>query len=190
MGTSTNQRSPGRPTWKLPQAVIGRSDVEPGDQSVEIWRAAARDPETDVGRRLADPIIANACALANSAKSPVDAVHRYDSILNEGKVAGLFFDLTRRALVRCVAEGSGSDGFAKEIFAETVAYYASRDLPSFVGKRGRISKSSEIIDLKRHLQRHARDVVSSQKLGRVTQDSWSKFVHSVVGKLAAKKSRG
>ena len=188
MGTSVNQRSPARPTWKLPQAVIGRVSVHPLEQSSEIWRAASMDPDTDIARRLSDPIIANACALAAEASSPADAIRRYDSVLNETRAAGMIFDLARRALARSVAEGSSSVGFSQEIFAETVGYYASRDLPSYVGKRGRISNASEIIALKKELQQHARDMASSQKLTRITEKTWSTYVFDVVRTLAAKRS--
>jgi hypothetical protein len=163
--------------------------VSPLQQSSEIWRAASLDPDTDVVRRLSDPIIANACALAAVASSPIDAVRRYDGVLNESRAAGLIFDLIRRALSRSVAEKTGSEGFAREVFAETVGYYSSRDLPSYVGKRGRISKASEVISLKKELQQHAREVAASQKLTRITARSWSNFVSEVVGKLAAKRSR-
>jgi len=189
VGTSVNQRSPARPTWKLAQALIGRADTSAGDQGAEIWRAASLDPDTAIQRRLSDPIIANACVLAGQAKVPAEAVRLYDAILNERRTAGLVFDLTRRALVRSIAEGGGSDRFAGELFAETVAYYASRDLPSYVGKRGRISKASEIIDLKKALQRHTREVVSSSKVPRVTHATWSEFVASAVGKLSKKGGR-
>lgn len=187
MGTSTNQRSPGRPTWKLPQAVIGRNDVQSEAQSAEIWRAAAFDPETDVRRRLADPVIASACSLAGSASNPAEAISRYNGLLNESRVAGLFFDLARRALVRAVAQNSGSEGFGREVFAEAVGYYASRDLPSFVGKNGRIASATEIIALKNELQHHARMAASSEKVGKVTEERWNRFVANVVGKLARKK---
>lgn len=189
MGTSVNQRSPARPTWKLPQALIGRADISARDQGAEIWRAASLDPDTDIKRRLSDPVIASACVLAAQTKTPAEAARLYDAVLNESRTAGLLFDLTRRALVRSVAEGGGSDRFAGELFSETVAYYASRDLPSYVGKRGRISKASEIIELKRQLQLHTKEVVSSSKLPRVTKATWSEFVANAVGKLSKKGTR-
>jgi pyridoxine/pyridoxamine 5'-phosphate oxidase len=89
-----------------------------------------------------------------------------------------------------VAEGSGSVGFARELFAETVAYYASRDLPSYVGKRGRVSNVSELIELKRQLQNQAREVASAKQLARrLTHESWSTFVHQVVDVLASKRGK-
>src|SRR5438309_1952564 len=115
MGTSTNQRSPARPSWQLPQALLAREDVTSADQGIEIWRAASFDPETDITSRLSDPILANACALAQEAKSPSKAVEAYDGVLNEARAAGLFFDIARRALIRSVAQGQGSMGFAKEL---------------------------------------------------------------------------
>lgn len=189
MGTSVNQRSPARPNWTLPQALIGRTDKVPTDQATEIWRAASLDPDTDIARRLSSSEIANACALAGTANTPAEALRQYDAVLNESRVAGLVFDLARRALARTVAERGGSDGFAKELFAETVSYYASRDLPSYVGKRGRISKTSEIIALKAQLQDHARQTVSGRKVGRITEGNWAEFVHDVVRRLSTKKSR-
>lgn len=187
MGTSTNQRSPARPTWRLPQALLGREDTTPQDQGTEIWRAASFDPETNVIDRLSDPILANACLLAARSNSPADAIHAYDGVLNEARASGLFFDLARRALTRSVAQREGSFGFAKELFAETIAYYASRDLPSLVGKYGRISNASALIELKRQLQRHTRDVVASQPFPQVTARTWRSFVNSVINRLRAKK---
>jgi len=187
MGTSTNQRSPARPSWRLPQALLGREDVTAVDQGLEIWRSASSDPETDVTRRLSDPILANACALAQDARTPAEAVRSYDGVLNEARAAGLFFDLARRALTRSVAQEGGSKGFANELFAETVAYYASRDLPSLLGKRGRISTTSELIELKQRLQQHARDIVSAKTLPRINKRSWALFVADVVKTLSSKK---
>ena len=190
MGTSTNQRSPARPTWRLPQALLGRPDVSPDIQGAEIWRAASFDPETAVARRLSDPILANACAIAAKAVSPVEATRLYDSVLNETRTAGFIFDLARRALTRSVAKGSGVQGFAAELFAETVAYYASRDLPSYVGKYGRISTASEVIEFKKKLQQHTRDVVSREPLPKLSKDNWSTFVYHIVDKLCAKATHG
>lgn len=187
MGTSTSQRSPARPTWQLPQALLGREGISPKDQGIEIWRAASFDPDTDIARRLSDPILADACALAEKSRSPSEAARVYDSVLNETRAAGLIFDLARRALTRSVAQGSGSEGFAKELFAETVAYYASRDLSSLLGKVGRISTASEIIELKRRLQQHAREVVSSHTLPKISARSWTAFVDGVIRTLRAKK---
>ncbi len=188
MGTSTNQRSPARPPWRLPQALLGRNDIKPEDQGLEIWRAASWDPDTDITRRLADPILANACTLAEQSRSPSEAVRAYDGVLNEAHVAGLVFDLARRALIRSVAEGNGSSGFTKELFAETIAYYASRDLPSLLGKRGRISTASELIELKRSLQHHTRELVSSRPLPRITAQTWASFVKGVIESLRSKKA--
>lgn len=187
MGTSTNQRSPARPNWRLPQALLGRDNTTPRDQGTEIWRAASFDPETNVVGRLSDPILANACVLASRSNSPTDALRAYDGVLNEARASGLFFDLARRALIRSVAQREGSTGFAKELFAETIAYYASRDLPSLVGRHGRISTASQLIELKQTLQHHAREVVAAQPLPKVSARSWRSFVASVVSRLTAKK---
>src|SRR3989442_11344634 len=122
MGTSVNQRSPARPTWSLAQALIGRSDCAAPDQAAEIWRAASLDPDTAIQTRLSNPTIANACVIAAEANTPAEAIRQYDAVLNESRAAGIVFDLTRRALARSVAEGGGTEAFARELFAETVAY--------------------------------------------------------------------
>lgn len=188
MGTSTNQRSPDRPTWRLAQALIGRTTVSPDDQARELWRAASLDPETNIAARLAHPILANACVSAATASTPSEAVRSYDSQLNETRAAGLVFDLARRALSRSVSERGGSEGFARELFAETVAYYASRDLPSYVGKRGRVATAREVIDLKRQIQHHVRELVRSQPLPTISKESWSRYVARTVDRLTRKKS--
>ena len=187
MGTSTNQRSPDRPTWRLAQALIGRADVSPANQSAELWRAASLDLETNISNRLSDPILANACVTAGVVTSPLEAIRSYDSLLNETRAAGFIFDLARRALARSVAENQGSQGFARELFAETIAYYASRDLPSYVGKKGRIATTTEVIQLKNQLQQHAREIAGSLALPKISKETWSSYVLRVTDKLRSRK---
>ena len=187
MGTSTNQRSPNRPPWKPAQAVIGRTDVLPEHQTVEIWRAASFDKDTNIGQRLSDAVIANACAAAATAESPAQALRSYDAILSETRAAGLVFDLARRALLRSVAEKSGPEGFATELFAEAAGYYVSRDLPSYVGKPDRIRTASEIIELKKQIQTYTRSIVRDQALPKLSQATWSSYVIRVLEKLRGRK---
>jgi hypothetical protein len=189
VGTSVNQRSPARPTWKLPQALLGRTDRPPEDQAREIWRAASLDPDTDIGRRLSASAIANACAIAQATQSTTDAMKKFDAVLVEGRTSGFVYDLARRALVRTVADGSGAAGFGRELFAETVAYYVSRDLPSYVGKAGRIATASESIALKKKIQDQARAAADRHPIRSVSEGSWASFVSAVVASLTGRGRR-
>jgi hypothetical protein len=185
MGTSSNQRSPDRPTWRLPQALIGRQDVALEHQSAELWRAASSDPQTNIVDRLSDPILARTCSLADTPSSPAAAMAAFDGLLQQSHAAGFILDLSRRALVRSVAAGSGSAGFVKELFAEVVGYYASRDLPSYVGKSQRIGTSSELIALKRGLQDHVRTVVAAEQLPDITNRTWRALVGRITKALTS-----
>ena len=64
MGTSSNQRSPDTPPWRLARAVVGSLAWNPDRQSAEIWRAAMGDREGRLVEELSTPLAARACELA------------------------------------------------------------------------------------------------------------------------------
>ena len=148
MGTSSNQPSPNTPNWQPAQAILGDPNWPVERQSEELWRSALTDRDGRLTEELVDPLLASACEIAEERIPPASAVQSFNDTLCEQYAAGLTLDMAKRALARASASGSGSVGFAEEFFAEATSYYASRDLPSFVGAAGRIQTSTDSIDLK------------------------------------------
>lgn len=183
MGTSRNDRSPSTPPWKIALAVLGTPDVPPDRQCTEIWRAVAADRGEKMLRDFSHPSLAEACRLASARISPQEAVARFDAITSEATAPGFTFDMGRRAIARCAAESSGSSGFVSELFSEAVSYYASRDLPSYVGATGRIQNSTESIQLKELLRRVTKIKVESAGSPRSATREWRGYIARVLRAL-------
>lgn len=188
MGTSTNQRSPNRPTWRLATAILGRPEWTAERQSSEIWRAALADREGRLYKELADPLLADACRIAEAGQDPVKAVDSFHGRLNETFAAGLTLEMGKRALVRACAAKSGVSGFASELFAEAASYYVSRDLPSLVGQSGRITTTTEAVRLKDQIRAVARDTALISGTIKADADGWRTYVSNVIAAL--QKGRG
>lgn len=207
MNTSTNHPSPNTHVWRPAKAVLGRLDLDTAQQSLELWRSALSDRAGRLTAELTDPLIARACEIAEARMPPGRAVQSFDEVLVQQYAAGLMLDLAKRALARASASKSGSVGFASELFAETISYYASRDLPSFVGAPGRIQKISDSIALKEELQNIARGVARAVALvhadkcsseftdaGRLTAttlstpDGWRTYVVEVISILSGEST--
>ena len=182
MGTSSNQPSPKTPSWRLAKAVLGSPSASPERQHQELWRAAIGDQGDALVEALGNPLLANACVLSTQSRSPYEAIGRFEQSLLDSHNAGLMLDLGKRALIRTVAAKKGAAGFASELFAETVSYYASRDLPSFVGAKGRILTTSDAIELKNQIQEHTRKIA---KMFPVKTDpkGWKNYVSKVLDAL-------
>jgi len=187
MGTSKNVRSPDIPPWKPFLAVVGRPDVPIERQAKELWRAAYADR----GHRLEDDFsqrtLAFACELAATTRNVQTALHEYDAANQREQRAGLGVEVGRRALARAVARGTGAAGFAADFFADASSYYASRDLPSFVGAAGRVQNTSSAIELKNAITRVTREQVSRIGVPRTDADGWASFVKSAL--MALRRGR-
>ena len=182
MGTSANQPSPKTPNWRLANAVLGNVTTSPERQHQELWRAAFGDQGDALVEALGNPLLAKACALSKRSISPSEAIGRLEKSLLDSNNASLILDLGKRALIRTVAARKGAAGFASELFVETVSYYASRDLPSFVGAKGRISTTSDAIELKNQIREHTRKIT---KMFPVKTDpkGWKNYVSKVLDAL-------
>jgi hypothetical protein len=183
MGTSTNQPSPNIPTWRLANAVLGRPDWTAERQSREIWRAATSDREGQLYRDLANPLLVEACRIAEGGQDPIRAGQYFHQRLNEDHAAGLALEMAKRALVRAAATQSGATGFASELFAEAASYYVSRDLPSFVGQSGRIATTTEAVHLKDQIRMVARETALKTGPVKADIDSWQTYVSRVISAL-------
>jgi hypothetical protein len=182
MGTSSNQSSPRTPNWRLAHAVLGRPDVDAPTQSQELWRAAQGDQGEALLDGLGSSLLAAACNAAAKAENPSQAMRTFEQSLIEQKAAGIFLDLGMRALAKSVAAKTGEVGFASELFAEATAYYASRDLPSFVAAAGRLSTTSDSIQLKDRLRSIAREAALNVPL-KTDPKGWRAYVSKVLRSL-------
>ena len=182
MGTSSNQPSPKTPNWGLANAVLGKPSASPERQNQELWRAAIGDQGDALLDALGSPLLANACVLSTKSSSPSEAIGGFEQSLLDSHNAGLMLDLGKRALIRTVVAKKGASGFASELFAETVSYYASRDLPSFVGAKGRISTTSDAIELKNQLRDHARKIAKKFPV-KTDPKGWKDYVSKVLAEL-------
>ena len=183
MGTSTNQPSPNIPTWRLATAILGRPEWTAERQSREIWRAATSDREGRLYGELANPLLVEACRIAEGGQDPISASQYFHERLNENHAAGLALEMAKRALVRAAATGSGASGFASELFAEAASYYVSRDLPSFVGQSGRISTTTEAVHLKDQIRTVARETALRTGPVKADIESWQVYVSRVIAAL-------
>ena len=183
MGTSRNDRSPGSPPWRPVQAVLGRNDIDSRRQVQEIWLAAFAERGERLIRDFAKPAMADLARVAASNPSPHAAIEAFDNVLAKRGDAGLALDLARRALVRNAVAKGGAAGFASELFAELSGYYASRDLPSYVGAENRIPNSSAAIELKNTIKMITQEAVRRVGEPKLKQSSWQTYVTAVVDQL-------
>ena len=187
MGTSSNQSSPNTPNWQPAQAILGDPNWSVERQSEELWRSALMDRDGRLAEELVDPLLASACEIAEERIPPVSAVQSFNDTLCEQYAAGLTLDMAKRALARASASGSGSVGFAEELFAEATSYYASRDLPSFVGAAGRIQTSTDSIDLKENLRNIAREAARTAGPPATDTAGWQNYISRVIASLRGER---
>lgn len=183
MGTSRNDASPKTPPWRMALAVVGTSDISPSRQSVEIWKAVAADRGEKLFRDFANPALAAACRYVVEGLPVHDALARFDQSTMHESSAGLALEMGRRALARCSAQRTDAASFVGELFGEAVAYYASRDLPSFVAAEGRVANTSASINLKDSLRQTTKDQVKALGTPRLTSREWKSHITRVLKAL-------
>jgi len=180
MGTSKNVRSPDIPPWKPFLAVLGRPDIPIDRQTRELWRAAYADRGPRLEDDFSQSTLAVACELAATRRNLQAALREYDAANQREHRAGLGIEIGRRALARAIARGTGAAGFAADFFADASSYYASRDLPSFIGAAGRVQNTSSAIELKSAINRVTREQVSKIGMPRTGAEGWASFVKSAL----------
>lgn len=188
MGTSRNDRSPLTPSWKLALAVIGKTDVSPDRQSMEIWRAAGTDRRAKLLQDLSHGALVVACGLVARRVSVHEGLEAYDTAARYESEGGLAIEMGRRALARSLAVGLSTTDFAGELFSEAVSYYVSRDLPSHVAAPGRIQTASDSIQLKDKLRKIARESVRRVGKPRIEGRHWREYVARVLAVLEGKQA--
>ena len=187
MGTSNNQSSPNTPNWQPAQAALGDPNWPVERQSEELWRSALTDRDERLTEELLDPLLASACEIAEERIPPANAVQSFNDTLCEQYAAGLTLDMAKRALARSSASGSGSVGFVEELFAEATSYYASRDLPSFVGAAGRIQTTTDSIELKENLRNIAREAARTAGPPATDPEGWRNYISRVIASLRGER---
>jgi len=183
MGTSRNDRSPDIPPWRMALAVLGRSDVPIERQSREIWMAAHADRGDKLIRDLSHPALAMACKAIESHLPLARTLQNYQESMQYEEASGFALEMGKRALIRSVSASKTATEFVGELFAETVSYYASRDLPSYVGSSGRVQTMSQSIALKEQLRDVARQAVRSAGSPSFSSEGWSKYINRIVDTL-------
>lgn len=190
MGTSRNDPSPNVPAWRPAKAALGRRNLSPERQAQLLWQAANAERGSDLTESFAAPVFATACAIAARGDSVREALQGFDTAAAYGRAAGPIVDMGRRALARVAAQGGGAARFAGELFAEASAYYASRDLPSYVGAPQRVQTAAEAIALKGEIRRATVDVVSRVGAPPTDSTAWRGYVGDVVAQLSGAGKEG
>jgi hypothetical protein len=183
MGTSRNDRSPSSPPWRPVAAVLGRKDIPTQRQTQELWLAAFADRGERLIGDFSKPAMVDLLAVAAANPTPQAAMRAFDDVLAKHEDAGLALDFARRALVRNAAAKGGAAGFASELFCEASGYYASRDLPSYVGAEGRIANASGAIELKNAIRAATQQVVARVEAPKADRSSWQRYVTAVIDQL-------
>lgn len=181
MGTSRNDASPDKGSWRLVRAIIGRPDYTPERQIQEIWRAAVTDRHELLFKELSTATLALASEFSQEGISVSDALDRYDNSSSQETHATLALEFGRRAIARCITSQVRTSNFAAELFSEATSYYLSRDLPSYVGAPGRIKSASEAISLKEAIRQATRRAVV--RVGPPRKGQWSTYVERVIKSL-------
>lgn len=179
MGTSINEPSPRIPRWRPALAVLG-SDAPADRQSMEVWIAATRDRDGRLGADLGADAVGRAAAIADAANTAQEAHIAFEGMRQDTRASGLNVDFARRALMRACSHGGGSAQFARELFADVAGYYASRDLPSFVGSPGRVPTVSSSIALKQALAEVARAAVDESLERASPSANWRTLVEETL----------
>jgi hypothetical protein len=167
----------------MANAMLGRTDIEIGQQVEQMWRAAGADLGTYLEEGLAQPAILRGSQLASERLEPTNAIDAFDEYAGEVRAAGLAVDAARRALGRAAARRGGAESFAAELFSEISAYYAARDLPSIVGAAERINSVSGAVTFKRHLKEWVAERVSRVGVPPSEPNEWARYVSDVVAEL-------
>jgi preprotein translocase subunit SecA len=183
MGTSRNERSPSTPNWKPALAVLGIPDVGAERQNLELWRAAYSESGALLERSLSSPLLIQACRLISQELPVRTAVKRFDSAARKERQTTFIVDLARRAFVRSSAKKESVSEFVGETFAEIVTYYASRDLPSYIGAPGRLANISDSVSLKQNLQDVTKAKVRSAGRPETNAAAWKTYVARVLATL-------
>ena len=183
MGTSRNDRSPSSPPWRPLQAVLGRKDVDTQRQTQELWLAAFADRGERLISDFSKPAMVDLLRIASENPTPQAANQAFDAVVSRHHDASLALDFARRALVRNAAANGGAAGFATELFSEASGYYASRDLPSFVGAESRIPNISGAIELKNAIKAATIEVVKQVEVPAADRISWQGYVSTVIDRL-------
>lgn len=184
MGTSRNDRSPSNPAWKPALAVLGRPDIKPERQLQEIWRSAYGERGERLIGEFAHPSLPEACRLLTTKTVQMqEALTRFEDVSSREVGTSFAVELGKRALARCIAASATPTRFVQELFAEATSYYASRDLPSYVGAKGRVETVAQSIALKDALKNIAMTVAGTVGEPRLDTAGWTRHVAQVITTL-------
>lgn len=183
MGTSVSQRSPQTLNWRLVEAGYTREEIPIDRLTQEIWRAAQNQPEGNLFRDLADPIIAQCTGIIGQAESRMDAIQQIRrAVLQTGKTSLAVEIAQRAAILAFQSTGNRTNSFVETLFSEAGNYLVSRDIPGFVGL-GRLSNISDALALKNNIKSNIIQKISEvpKPAGSISDTSvWRDYVNRIV----------
>lgn len=187
MGTSVSQRSPSTPNWRVVDTGYTRKEIPVDRLTQEIWRAALNQPEGNLFRDLAEPIIAQCLRIVEQAPTRMDALQQIRRAIALSGQTSLAVEIAQRAVIPTfLSAGDRTGAFVLSLFSEAGNYLVSRDLPGFVGL-GRLRNISEAIELKNNIRTNI-----TQRVAEVSPPStnisdtavWRDYVGRVVAHIS------
>lgn len=183
MGTSVNQSSPRTVNWSAAQAGY-RSEIPIGRVVQEIWRAATNQPEGDLTKLLAQPIVARLGQIAARGQNAVQIATATRNAVAHSKQASLATDIAQRAATQCAASKDRAQAFTERLFAEACNYLLSRDLPGYVGGSNRNQTVADSLEFKTSVLDATVNTVRrvpAADLG--SNEGWRSYVQTVTERL-------
>lgn len=185
MGTSVNQASPKTVAWRAVMTAYGTPSVPPKRVLSLLARAASVDPEANVFKLLASPVVARCLELALEHDDPKAATVAVNREVVRLRAAGLETVLARRAVVQSYQAPGRAMQYARALFSGACEYLASRDLPGLVGSTGRLRTVNDLRLLKAELAREAERAVdrAGPPPTTPTPQSWREYTEAVLREL-------
>jgi len=183
VGTSVSQRSPSTLNWHLVEIGYTREEIPIERLTQEIWRAAQNQPEGNLFRDLADPIIAQCVSIVEQASSRAEAIQQIRLAVIQAGNSSLAVDIAQRAVTLAFqSAGDRTNLFVASLFSEAGNYLVSRDIPGFVGL-GRLSNISDALELKNNINNNILQKITEvpTPVGKISDTGvWRDYVNRIV----------
>jgi hypothetical protein len=183
VGTSVNQSSPRSANWSAAQTGY-RANIPIERIVQEVWRAATNQPQGNLAKLLAQPIVARLGQLGVEGTTPTQVASATSREIARSKASSLATDIAQRAAVQCLSSTDRAQAYGERLFAEACNYLVSRDLPGFIGRANRNQTIVEALAFKSSvLEDTARAVHEGGRPDFSTTESWRTYVEGIVHHL-------